>query len=254
MIDKMQKFIASAIMGLFVVMIATMIMGSLVDSGVIINAWYSALDVIPFGSGIAKLCITLFGEAVGYGFTGSQYLIGLNPFTPIHFFEDVCVLILTAMLFQAGNFFAQTLLGVWGKQSGVFNVLMQVVSGMVAAILSTMAAMAVMGFLADQLAKIPDFIRWVIYVVVPGITVWGSYSIMTMVLAGGAAASLGYVLVKMVILNVVKVVLTYAGLLLTLLFLNEEAYLMALGALGGWGLIIVILILADHFMDRHYGL
>ena len=114
--------------------------------------------------------------------------------------------------------------------------------------------MTVMGFLADQLAKIPDFVRWVVYIVVPGITIWGSYSIMSMIIAGGAVATVGYVLVKMVILNVVKVVLTYAGILLTLLFLNEEAYLKALGALGGWGLIIVVLILAESFMDNHYGL
>lgn len=254
MINKMQKFLASALMGFFVVMIATTIMGSLVDGGVILNAWYSALDVIPFGNGLALLCIKVFGEGVGFGFNAAQYTIGMTSLTPLNLFEDICVLMLTAMLFQAGNFFVQMLLGVWQKQSGIFNILMQMVSGMVAAILSTMAAMAVMGFLADQLAKIPDFVRWVIYVVVPGITIWGSYSIMSMIIAGGAVASVGYVLVRVVILNAVKVVLTYAGILLTLLFLNEEAYLGALGAMGGWGLIIVVLILAENFMDNHYGL
>lgn len=61
----------------------------------------------------------------------------------------------------------------------------------------------------------------------------------------GMVGALVFVLIKIVIINVLKVGATYTGILLVLLFLGEKAYLKMFSVISVWGVVIIVLIGID---------
>ena len=73
--------------------------------GVILDAWYAMIGYIPFGNVLAPLCMDLFSESFNLGKNMSEYLIGIKALTMLDFFQDVVILLLTAVCFEAVNNF-----------------------------------------------------------------------------------------------------------------------------------------------------
>ena len=203
----------------------------------ILDAWYAIIGYMPFGMVLANLCVDLFSESFNLGKNMSEYLIGIKALTMLDFFQDVVILLLTAVCFEAVNNFVQVLMGVKEK-GGIYNVLLQMISGMVAALLSTFAASIILNVLCRQLVTL--------------ITVSGAVGVLYFVLGIGLAGAIGFVFLKIVLTNTLKVAATYTGTLLVLLFLSEKAYLKMVSAIGAWAVVIILLIGVDMMLSSVY--
>ena len=63
---------------------------------------------------------------------------------------------------------------------------------------------------------------------------------------------IGFVFLKIVLTNTLKVAATYTGTLLVLLFLSEKAYLKMVSAIGAWAVVIILLIGVDMMLSSVY--
>ena len=217
------------------------------DDGVILDAWYAMIGYIPFGNVLAPLCMDLFSESFNLGKNMSEYLIGIKALTMLDFFQDVVILLLTAVCFEAVNNFVQV-----QEKGGIYNVLLQMISGMVAALLSTFAASIILNVLCRQLVSLPKAVQGIISVLVTLITVSGAVGVLYFVLGIGLAGAIGFVFLKIVLTNTLKVAATYTGTLLVLLFLSEKAYLKMVSAIGAWAVVIILLIGVDMMLSSVY--
>lgn len=242
--SRVMKVISTALLAYFVIMIATAVFGSMVDDGVILDAWYSMLKYIPFGNVLAPVCIDLFSDSFNMGNNLSEYLVGIKALTPLDFFEDIATLMLTAVFFEAVNNALQVIMGIKNR-GGVYNVLIKMISGMVSALLCTFIASIVLHFLCQQLVLLPNIVQGIVSIIVTCITVAGAIGILYFVLGVGMVGALVFVLIKIVIINVLKVGATYTGILLVLLFLGEKAYLKMFSVISVWGVVIIVLIGID---------
>ena len=222
---RVTKVISAALLAFIIVTAVTVGLGSMADDGVILDAWYAMIGYIPFGNVLAPLCMD--------------------------FFQDVVILLLTAVCFEAVNNFVQVLMGVKEK-GGIYNVLLQMISGMVAALLSTFAASIILNVLCRQLVSLPKAVQGIISVLVTLITVSGAVGVLYFVLGIGLAGAIGFVFLKIVLTNTLKVAATYTGTLLVLLFLSEKAYLKMVSAIGAWAVVIILLIGVDMMLSSVY--
>ena len=158
---RVTKVISAALLAFIIVTAVTVGLGSMADDGVILDAWYAMIGYIPFGNVLAPLCVDLFSESFNLGKNMSEYLIGIKALTMLDFFQDVVILLLTAVCFEAVNNFVQVLMGVKEK-GGIYNVLLQMISGMVAALLSTFAASIILNVLCRQLVSLPKAVQGII--------------------------------------------------------------------------------------------
>lgn len=248
---RVTKVISAALLAFIIVTAVTVGLGSMADDGVILDAWYAMIGYIPFGNVLAPLCVDLFSESFNLGKNMSEYLIGIKALTMLDFFQDVVILLLTAVCFEAVNNFVQVLMGVKEK-GGIYNVLLQMISGMVAALLSTFAASIILNVLCRQLVSLPKAVQGIISVLVTLITVSGAVSVLYFVLGIGLAGAIGFVFLKIVLTNTLKVAATYTGTLLVLLFLSEKAYLKMVSAIGAWAVVIILLIGVDMMLSSVY--
>lgn len=249
MYSKMQKALAALLLTPMVIVLITAIFSMLVDDDVIMQAWVSLLSIIPFGSFLGEFAVNLFSDSIGMGMDISKYLIMMQPMGFLNVMEDCTRLILTALFFEAVDCGIQSFLGVFRKQGGIHNIIMQVCSGMISLLLCTFVATSVTSFLFGQLAQLPTIAQGIISSVVSLISLGGAYGVAAVVLGGNVLSTIAFVGIKMILVNVLKVVASYEAMLLLLLFLNEEAYLKALGVLSGWGVVIILLIGVDLIMS-----
>ena len=94
---RVTKVISAALLAFIIVTAVTVGLGSMADDGVILDAWYAMIGYIPFGNVLAPLCVDLFSESFNLGKNMSEYLIGIKALTMLDFFQDVVILLLTAV-------------------------------------------------------------------------------------------------------------------------------------------------------------
>ena len=186
---------------------ATAVLGSMADNDVILDAWYSMLGYIPFGNKLAPFCIDLFSESFGLGKGMAEYLNGIKSGTTIELFEDMV--------------------------------------GMVSSLICTFIASLVLHFFCQQLNSLPVIAQKIMSTLVTSITVSGALGVVYFAFGKKLISACIYTVIKIIMLNVFKVVTTYIGILLILLFIGEKEYL-RVGAVGaGWIVIIMALIGLD---------
>lgn len=238
---KVMKVISTALLAYFVIMVATAIFGSVADNGTILEAWYSMLKYIPFGNVLAPVCVDLFSDSFNLGNDLAKYLSDVKSFTPLDFFEDTAILMLTAVFFEAVNNALQVMMNIKGC-GGIHNILMRMISGMVSTLVCTFIASIVLQYLCQQLVLLPNVVQGVISIIVTCITVGGAIGVLYFVLGTGIVGAIGFVLIKIILINVLKVAATYTGILLVVLFLGEKAYLKLFSVFAGWGVVIIMLV------------
>lgn len=223
---------------------ATAVLGSMADNDVILDAWYSMLGYIPFGNKLAPFCIDLFSESFGLGKGMAEYLNGIKSGTTIELFEDMMKLILTAVFFEAVNNILLVIMQV-KEHEGIYGKLMEMMIGMVSSLICTFIASLVLHFFCQQLNSLPVIAQKIMSTLVTSITVSGALGVVYFAFGKKLISACIYTVIKIIMLNVFKVVTTYIGILLILLFIGEKEYL-RVGAVGaGWIVIIVALIGLD---------
>ena len=248
---RVTKVISTVLLGYLIVTVVMIGVGSLADDGVILDAWYAMVGCVPFGNILAPFCVDLFSESFNLGKNMSEYLIGIKGLTALDFFQDVVTVLLTAVFYEAVDNFVQVLMGI-KERGGIHNVLMQMISGMVSVFLATIVAGVALNYLCQQLVLLPDIARGIISVLVTLITVSGAVGVIYFVLGMGIVRALSYVFLKLVLTNTLKVMATYTGALLVMLFLGEKAYLKMFSACAAWGVVIILLIGADLLISSVY--
>lgn len=246
------RVISTAIMGLMTIWIASIIFGALADDGVILDAWYSMLKYIPFGGQFAGICIDLFGDSFAMGKGLTEYTLGIVGLTPLEFFKDTCTIILTAVFFEAVHNMLQVMMEIKGKD-GLHNILMQMISGMAASVVCTFIATILLQKLTVQLANLPEIAQGIISIIVSGVTVAGAFGVFYFTMGVGLLGALGFVFVKVLLVNVLKVAANYIAILLILLFIGEKAYMNIIPVFAGWGAVIIILLGIDIMMKSVFG-
>ena len=210
---------------------ATAVLGSMADNDVILDAWYSMLGYIPFGNKLAPFCIDLFSESFGLGKGMAE-------------FEDMMKLILTAVFFEAVNNILLVIMQV-KEHEGIYGKLMEMMVGMVSSLICTFIASLVLHFFCQQLNSLPVIAQKIMSTLVTSITVSGALGVVYFAFGKKLISACIYTVIKIIMLNVFKVVTTYIGILLILLFIGEKEYL-RVGAVGaGWIVIIMALIGLD---------
>lgn len=251
MTRQIVRVISTALMAYIVIMSATVILGSMADDGIILEAWYSMLDHLPFSKVLAPLCVKLFFQSFDMGYGMSEYMQGIDALGPIDVFEDILTLLLTAVLFEAVSNFIMVLMGIKGRQ-GIHNILMKMIVRMVSALLCTFIASIVISNFYQQLASFPDIVQKAISILTTFITVGGALGVIYFVLGAGIVSAVVYTFIKIVAINAFNVLVTYAAIFLLVLFLGEKAYLKMFSVIVVWGIAMIILIRVDTEIGERY--
>ena len=246
---KMHKAIAVLIMTPIIIVLASAIMGTFVEEGVILQLWVSLITKIPFGNAFGELSVNIFVDVFGATYDTVKYASVLSKVTFLQVLEDCSRLLLVALCYEAVNSFVQNMLGVWKKQSGLANILMQMASSMISIVLCTVVATAITGFLYQQVVQLPNVARGIISTIVSILLIAGAYGVATLVLGATVLGTVAFVGVNMILTNALKVIASYVGMLLIIMFLNEGAYAKLFAAVSGWGVVIVLLIGIDLMMS-----
>ena len=251
MSKKVNKIISMALMAFFVIMVVSIVLNELAGDEVTYKAWYAMVTNIPFGHWLAEFCLELFSESFDLGNGAVKYALGISTSTVFKVFEDCCILILTAMVNEAINDTLQITTGIKGKKDFYYKI-MQGICSMVSVVIATYAATIVLNFLYGQMAGLSAWGKNFIAAIVSLLTVGGAYAVASIAIGASVLGTIAYVGIKMILVNVMKVVATYIGTLLFILFIGEGAYKKAFLALGGWALVIILMIAVDLMMKSMF--
>jgi hypothetical protein len=91
--------------------------------------------------------------------------------------------------------------------------------------------------------------QWAANSLVLIIAVAGSIGIFYFSLGCSIAAALVMALIKNLLVNAIKVFITYLGVLLVVLYISEGEYLVVLPVIGGWAIVILMMIGVDLMLE-----
>lgn len=242
------RIIAALLLSYFVIMTVSAVFGASLDRDSMLDVWVAVLESLPFGKVFGMISIRIFTEALGMGRDMSAYILRLNNFGPIDFLNDLCKIILTGALIEAVGFFLQALTGV-SEGGGITKITMRGIIGVVSAFLCTGIAALVLSHLENSLISFPDAVQGAIKFIVFLISIAGTVGIFYFTLGCSIAGALVMGLVKNLLVNVIKVAATYIGVLLILLYISEGEYLKILPVIGGWGVVIIMMIGVDLMLE-----
>ena len=244
MTRKTIRIISMALLTYFVIQVVILCFGMWADDGTLLKAWYALLEQIPFGESLGTFCVNLFSDSLGTGHNMSKYLLEIKNSGAKDVLEDICLLVVTSLIFEAGNNFLQTVLSVKGKM-GIHNIIMQMLCGMISVIVCTVIASVLMDFFYSQLDQMSGAVQSLISILVSLLAIGGSFGVMYFVLEIGVLGAIAFVGIKVLLINILKVLITYSSILFVILFICEEAYLRMFAVFAGWGGIIIVLIGLD---------
>lgn len=248
MFRTIAKLFAALLMAYLVIMIASLVFGAFLDRDGMIDVWLAILEFIPFGKLLGTVCIKVFTESLGMGRDMAAYLLGVNNLAPIDFLSDLGKVILTGALIEAVDFFLQSLTGV-AKGGGLYKIAMRGICGIVSAFVCTGIAILILQYLQAQLQSVSNVMQWAANSLVLIIAVAGSIGIFYFSLGCSIAAALVMALIKNLLVNAIKVFITYLGVLLVVLYISEGEYLVVLPVIGGWAIVILMMIGVDLMLE-----
>lgn len=248
MMKKTQKLIALALLTYFVIMLVTSLLGGLVEDKILLDAWYSILTVMPFGKQLVPMLLDVFSNSFGVGFDMTQYVQGVKPLTALEFFHDVYLAVLTGVIFEAASNFLQLLIGVKGK-GGFTYAMMRSLCDMIAVVVCTIVAGLTFNYFYGLLADVPALMQGVLSGLVSSITMIGAVIIVYLIFGQGILMAIIFVAVKVIIVNILKVLAAYVEILAIILFLNEGAYIKLFASFAGFGIVLIALFGVEYMIS-----
>lgn len=244
MTKKTVRIISIALLTYLAIQIVTLFLGIWTEDGTLLNAWYTFIDRIPFGSKLGTFCVNVFSDSFEIEHDMTRYLLNIKSLGIKDVLEDICLLAVTALIFEAGNNILQILLGVKGRIS-IHDVIIQMLCGMVSVIICTLLASILMNYLYTKMDQLSSIVQSAISILIALLTIGGSFGFMYFVLEISALGALLFVGIKVLFINILKVLITYSSILFIILFISEEAYLKMFAVFAGWGGIIIVLLGLD---------
>lgn len=234
------RLLSYVLIAFIVILVVMSVLSTMADGGIMIDIWGQVLAVIPFGNLAAQITVSIYGELVDATVNANEYLMtAVSSWS--WFVENICKLCLTAMLFGSVSNFLQNLTGLKDAK-GFWVALQRIVADIISAVLSAFFAGIVLGIFFEQLRKLAEGIQGVLSAVITlgilGASVW----VFRLLLGIGIGSAVLYVLIKLLLMNVVKLMLTYVLALFLLLCLAEKAYLYLGVGFGTWGALILMVI------------
>ena len=249
MVKKVFKVILSVLVTYVLLVGIASLVGVLVKDGHLQDAWFSLISYLPFGKPLASFCVNLFTDTLHMGSDTAQYLEGIEQRKILDFFHDSCVLILTAVFFEAVNAGLQKILGV-KKKAGFQKVVFRLICGIVSALLCTSIATVLLKTFSQLQFHIPGVLQGLLSLIVSAAAMAGTVSLTTILLGLSMSAAILFVLFKVLLVNILKVEFTYITMLMILLILCEGAYLKLFAVFAGWGFLILGLIFVDILVSQ----
>jgi len=219
-----------------------------IDSGLFMQIWGNLMSDIPFGHWLGSLAITIYSDVFGLAGDVAKYTIGQPQMNLAVLWEDICRVVLVAICHEAVKNAFRVFLGLNNKE-GFTKILLEIACVFLSIVTSTVAATAVTAFLFAQLAGVSGFVQGIIGFFVSILTVAGAFGVVWFALGTTIINTVIVAGLKVVMLNVVKVLTTYISLFLIVVYINEEAYLAALATFGGWGVVIIVMTAISIMID-----
>lgn len=244
MSSKIVKVISTALLAYFFINVISIIFANVIDHRDLFNAWCAMLSFIPFGGQLAQISISFMTEIIGAEVDLSKYLVAMEQPTVLNCLQDLLTLVLAGMCFEAVNNILQVITGIKDRKQ-IYALFMKMFISMVSSLLCTCIAIAILNFLYQNLALLPNLAQGLLSTLVTLITVGGAVVVLYFVLGKLILDAVIFVLLKLVLINVVKIIVTYCMTQCFLLGLMERDYFKMSYSLGFWIVVILIVVILD---------
>ena len=247
--SKSLRNLIAFIMLLFLFMtVFSVLISQWADSGLLFSAWMEMLEVIPFGKPVAQLALKFYSSVVSASVDEAYYLAGLKTLTVLDFLEDFCKMCLTAVVYEALSKAGIAWMEI-SQEKNVWVVIQKILWEIACAFISAVTAGLLLKFLFEQMKQLSGTMTALISSIVTVIIIAGGVWIFHLLLEIGFGLAIGYVLVKMILMNCCKLLVTYMLTAFVLICLSEGTYGMLLGEIGSWAFVIIIIIGIDLVLD-----
>lgn len=226
----------------------TVVIAQWADSGLIFSAWMEMLDVIPFGKPVAQLALKFYSTVVSIAVDETYYLAGLKTLTVLDWLEDFCKMCLTAVVYEALSKAGIAWMEI-SQEKNIWMIIQKILWEIACAFISAITAGLLLKFLFEQMKQLSGAATAVISSVVIAIIVAGGVWIFHLLLKIGFGLAIGYVFVKMILMNCCKLLVTYMLSAFVLLCLMEGTYVRMFQGIGSWAVVIIIIIGIDLVLD-----
>ena len=195
------------------------------------------VDLVPFGSAFCQAAVkivnSLFGQAISYNTVK-------NGITLVDILSETAKLLFTGILFEAMNsvlprlFSLEPPRGIWNKAKKIVLLLFE---SMIAACISPM----LLNVIFNNWSSLSSFVAGLISTLLTVILVGGGIAFFTLLKGMAIGLTIGYVAVKYLLMNVVKLSACYIFLFTLLIELGSGSILRtATGAAGFLGVLLML--------------
>lgn len=239
------RFWATALMLFMVLWVVIPVFAMLADEGFFKEVWVDIIEAFPFGSAFGELAVRIFNKVVSTGASMTQYTQAFVNLTgPAAMMQELGKLCLTAVIYEAVANAGDAVM-VTKETSKGWAFAQRALWHMVAALLCAGLCSMLLRFVYGQINQLaPAFSRFWSDVIVT-IVLSGAVGVFFFVLGIGLARTILYVLVKLVLMNVINMVISYVFLLFIVLCMSEKAYLKIFSGSCIWLALIIALVGID---------
>lgn len=216
-----------------------------VDTGIFHNIWVEFIENIPFGGFIGKMALELFSKFIPVAVDSQAYLSGAKEIHGIlEFLQEFGKLFLTATIYGMLEKIFDVAMELT-EESAVIAFIKNTISHMVAVFLAAILVGPLLQFAFGQINQLKSLGAQIMTSVILIISLIGAMGIYAFLLSATTGLVIGYVLVKLVLMNLVD--LLFSSLCLTFILLNiaEKTWELALLGMGGWIAVLILLVAID---------
>lgn len=248
-----KSLIALLILIVFLSPFAAVISRLVADTGVFDELWAAFVRELPFGSVIAKGAVSLLSETAPVLVNSQKYLSAAKELhTVLEFFQELGKLLLTATIYGLLSKVAVSYLEL-GERGGIAAFFLKVLANMISVFLAALLVTPLLHYAYREINRLSGAGSGFWTAVILAITVIGASGIYALLLSLGAGLAIGYVLVKLVLMNIVQLLAAGFCLAFALLNLAEGTWHLALLGFGSWTVILIILVGIDLMLESVFG-
>lgn len=219
------------------------------DTGIFHNIWVEFIENMPFSGFIGKMALELFSKFVPVAVDSQAYLSGTKEIHGIlEFLQEFGRLFLTATIYGMLEKIFDALMELSG-QSAVTVFIKKSVSHMVAVFLAAIFVGPLLQFAFEQINQLKSLGAQIMTFVVLLISLVGAVGIYAFLLSVTTGLVIGYVIVKLVLMNLVDLLLSSFLLAFILLNIAEKTWTLAFTGLGAWIVVLIVLAATDYVLS-----
>lgn len=225
------------------------VIGGLADDGFFKDIWLDVIEAIPFGSFVGEAVVKVFSKVIPAAGNFNDYLNGIQEIKGLTgYLQEFCKLCLTSILYGALNHYGEKAMGLKGK-TDVWMFLQKVVWNMISAFICAVTAGLTLKIAFGQINQLVKGMAGMWTSIIGFIILAGGAGIFSYVLGISAGLAVGYIFVRLVLMNICSLMVSSGCLAFVILCFSERAYSHMFAGMGAWMGAVIILIGIDMMLS-----